>query len=69
MFAENNYESANNVFRKIYTKKKNRKFLFRITFLGSWKCSDWFKLHRITKISTQYFLPLIEWLPREDAFF
>ena len=49
MFAENNYEPANNVFRKIYAKRKNRKFLLCITFFGSWKCPDWFKLHRITE--------------------
>ena len=49
MFAENNYEPAKNVLRKIYTKRKNRKFLLRITFLGLWKCSDWFKLHRIAE--------------------
>ena len=49
MFAENNYEPSNNAFRKIYTKRKNRKFLLCKTFLGSLKCSDWFKLHRIAE--------------------
>ena len=52
MFAENNNEPANNVFRKIYfTKRKNsRKFLLCIAFSGSLKCSDWvFKLHRIAE--------------------
>ena len=52
MFAENNYEPANNVFRKIYTKRKNRKFLLCITFLGSLKCSYSFKLHKIATIFT-----------------
>ena len=38
------------IFRKICTKRKNRrKFLLCITFLGSSKCSDWFKLHRIVE--------------------
>ena len=50
MFTENNYEPAKNIFRKIYTKKKNRNFLLCITFLGSSKCSDWFKIHRIAEI-------------------
>ena len=55
MFSENDNEPANNVFRKIYTKRKDsRKFVLCITFLGPSKCSDWFKLHRIAKISTQY---------------
>ena len=50
MFAENNYEPANNVFRKNYTKRKNsRKFLVCVIFLGSSKCSDWFKLYRISE--------------------
>ena len=50
MFAKNNIEPANNVFRNIYTKRKNRrKFLLCITLLGSQKCSDWFKLHRIAE--------------------
>ena len=39
----------NNVFKKIYTKRKNRKFLLCITFLGSSKYSDWFKLHKIAE--------------------
>ena len=41
--------SANNVFRKIYTKSKKRKFPLCITFLGSPKCSDWFKLQKIAE--------------------
>ena len=49
MFAENNDGPANNVFRKIYTKRKNRKFLICLTLLGSSKCSDWFKLQRIAE--------------------
>ena len=49
MFAENNDEPSNNAFRKIDTKRKNIKFLLCITFLGSLKCSDWFKLHRIAE--------------------
>ena len=47
MFAENNYEPANNVFGKIHTKRKNRKFLLWITFFGSPKFSHWFKLYKI----------------------
>ena len=50
MFTENNYEPANNIFRKIYTKKKNRNFQLCITFLRSSKSSDWFKIHRIAEI-------------------
>ena len=34
MFAENNYGPAN-IFRKIYTKRKNRKFLLFVIILGS----------------------------------
>ena len=49
MFTDNNYEPANNAFRKIYTKWKKRKFLLSITFLGSPKCSDWFKLQKIAE--------------------
>ena len=48
MFTENNYEPGN-VYRKIYTKRKNRKFLLCITFSGCSKCSDWFKLQRIAE--------------------
>ena len=41
---------ANNVFRKIYAKRKDStKFLLCITFLGSSKCSNWFKLNRIAE--------------------
>ena len=40
--SENNYEPAI-IFRKIYAKRKNRKFLLCITFLGLSKCSDPFK--------------------------
>ena len=49
MFGEKNYEPANNIFTKIYTKRKNRKFLLCMTFLGSSKCSDWFKLRKIVE--------------------
>ena len=48
MFAENNYEPAN-VFRKIYTKRRNRKFLLCFTCWGLSKCSN-----RLQKIPTQY---------------
>ena len=53
MFTENNYEPGK-VYRKIYTKRKNRKFLLCIIFSGSSKCSDRFKLQRMQNISTQY---------------
>ena len=49
MFGEKNYEPANNIFTKIYTKRKNRKFLLCMAFLGSWKYSGWFKLYKIAE--------------------
>ena len=49
MFGEKNYEPANNIFTKIYTKRKNRKFLLCMAFLGLWKCSGWFKLYKIAE--------------------
>ena len=54
MLAENNYKPVNNVFRKIYTKRKSRKFLLCITFLGLSKCSVGLNYTKLQKTSAQY---------------